>query len=175
MISIPILRNLHLDFVVELLSDGDSKIETLIIAHPDFYLESCLEEAFTESEASIYLVPQENWNMEDEELAEAILWAVEIGKVNSVLLVGCSLAGLPDQQEVTLGKEQIDSFATASDRGVPTAQDHFVRQLESLLRVPELTNRISEKEVSIEGLFYLAERRVFTHYDQSRCCFTEVK
>ena len=133
MISTVSIKNLHLDAIAELLDDGKRDAEYLIVAHQDHVLERCLASAFVDAKAALYQVPQQTWEMEDEDLSEAIQWAVEIGGVKNVILVGCSSANIPQ----TGADSILKSLGPDADR--PTvierarnavvarrcAQDHF--------------------------------------------------
>lgn len=174
MISTVSIRNLHLDAVSELLEDGNSECEYLIIAHQDLVLESCLERVFADCKAALYQVPQQCWEMENEDLAEAIQWAVEIAKVGKVIVVGCSSASLPkeDSDRAVRIWDPNSSTPALLDRTRDAvlsrrrAQDHFVDQLQVLLAYSELSDHIQKGDLKIEGLFYRAESGVFTCFDE---------
>ena len=174
MISTVTIRNLHLDAISDLLEDGNCDYEYLVIAHQDMILESCLTSAFSGTKAAMYQVPQNIWNMEEEDLSEAIQWAVEIGKIKKIMLVGSSSATVPKEDsqstDTNWGKSSERPSLTERVRNAVVArqgaQDHFLSQLQALLSVPELASRLSDGELTIDGVFYRAESELFTYFDE---------
>lgn len=182
MISTVSIRNLHLDAIGELLDDGESDVEYLIVAHQDSTLELCLASAFAGTKAAMYQVPQQSWNLEDEDLSEAIQWAVEIGKVKNVLLVGSSAANVAgvqqDQAEAELSPDSQRPTLTERVRTAVLARqsagDHFLAQFRTLSAVPEIAQSVSAGQLRVDGLFYRAESGVFTYYDEKTDSFAAI-
>ncbi|MCU0877586.1 MAG: hypothetical protein MUF06_07370 [Pirellulaceae bacterium] len=158
--------------------EATAPIEWLVIAHSDPRILQSLSSMMEGQSAAILEVSQDQWDLVEGELSEAIEWALQRGEVRNLVLVGHSQVGCSASRSYLVS----DAPEKSSDRskdgysrllaGVKRVYSHshhaqvrFAADVQQASQIPLVYRRWSCGELAVHGLFYRAESGVFLAYD----------
>lgn len=170
--------NLHLQRMKEVCSQTDRPISWVVFADDDPAMLRRLAGALQRESAVIFPIPQALWEADGALLEDAILWLLgERGSCN-VVLVGNSAAGVPVSEPFFAGQsvriETTQDLFTQVQRAQSLkaqVEEHFARQVGSLLAVPEIDLAVARGTLRMHALYYRAESGVFAAYNPRACSF----
>jgi hypothetical protein len=164
--------NLHLQRLKEVCMQSDVPVSWVVFADDDPVMLRRLAAALQRESAVILPIPQALWEADGALLKDAILWLIgETGSCNLVL-VGNSAAGVPVSEPFVAGQsvrremtEDLFTQVQRAQRLKAQVEEHFARQISSLLAVPEIDLAVARGTLRMHALYYRAESGVFAAYD----------
>ena len=154
--------------------------EWLIIAHSDDHLVRSLNAALSHVPVFILEAPQESWDFQRGELAEAIEWAIHQTSLKHLALVGHSHAHVGDASETSSqplseyaggGYQRLRDGVSRTTARTRESQARFSQQFEQLISAPVVRQQSSDGDLSVYSLFFIAESATFLAYDPDRKTF----
>ena len=148
--------------------------EWIVIAHRDERLVRSLNAALEQVPVFILEAPQDSWDFLDGELAEAIEWAIQQTSVKHLVLVGHSHATdasgtdgeqQPRSESANRGYSRLRDGVTRTAARTRESQVWFTQQLEQLVSGGVVRQQALDGDLSVYGLFFLAESASFLAYD----------
>lgn len=157
------------------------KLEYVFVTHSDNAMVTQLKEAYCDNAIAVISVPQNCWDMNDEQMDELSSWLFGELNVASLVLVGHSQGGVPSESVQVLGSGQLGtgdeattnrlSSITARARYAQACvrqnEEHFVEELDALASLPAVQEHSPRGQQLVQGLFYRAECGLFCHFDTS--------
>jgi hypothetical protein len=150
-------------------------IDWLVIAHNDSQMLRALSFALTGESAAILEVPQQRWDFHNEQLSEAIEWALQHSQAKNLLLVGtsdvdgaasrASLVALKSRNDPANGYARLLAGLRRNDCRNRDAQKWFGSHVRRMSELVVVHNRWSSGELAVHGLFYRSESGLFLAYD----------
>ena len=165
----------YVEQIQELINENHSKVESLVLAHNNPNLIRRLSAAFADEPVALIDLPQDQWQLDQGELLEAIRWATLEGGIERIVLVG-------DTSVAFKGESPLGAY-NASNRGTPItlarkanarrqqALSQFQEKVKQLRAALEVSDAMPVGSVKIEGLFYRAEADLFTVYVEKKDTF----
>lgn len=164
--------NLHLQRMKEVCSKTDLPISWVVFADDDPVMLRRLAGALQREAAVILPIPQALWDADDALLEDAILWLIGERGIGNLVLVGNSAAGASVSEPFVTGQsarrenpKELFTQVHRAQRLKAQVEEHFARQVGSLLAVPEIDLAVARGTLRIHALYYRAEIGVFAAYD----------
>ncbi len=166
---------------LELISGArDHSIDCLVIVHDDANLSNALSEALQGSPSAILEIPQDKWDFTKKEFTEAITWAIQKLEIQQLLLVGnvnesalnkvSSVSSTPTLKSVPGFHKLLAGVRNYIDYNC-RARERFVKHVEQMTLIPQAEGRWLNGALSICGLLYQSENRLFLAYDAAKRTF----
>ncbi len=170
--SKPQENNPHIIKLKHVIGRASSRISWAVFADDDPVLLRRLSQALKEESAAIVPAAQFQWDRDEDTLEDAVVWAIEELSVDTLVLVGNSAAGVTATEPILAGQagageaEQgfLESVRAATKKR-RLAEEHFLKQVQYLLAVPEISDRLTRESLDLHFLFYRAESGVFVAHD----------
>jgi hypothetical protein len=170
--------NLHLQRMKEACSQTEAPISWVVFADDEPVMLRRLAGALQREAAVILPIPQALWDAEDALLEDAILWLIRERGIGNLVLVGNSAAGVPVSEPFVAGQplrrestEDLFAQVHRAQRLKAQVEEHFARQVASLLAVPEIDLAVARCTMKMHALYYRAESGVFAVYDPRTISF----
>lgn len=170
--------NLHLQRMKEVCSQMDLPISWVVFADDDPIMLRRLAGALRREAAVILPIPQALWEVEGALVMDAIHWLIGRRESCNLVLVGNSAAGVPVSEPFVAGQsvrreitEDLFTQVQRAQRLKAQVEEHFARQVRSLLAVPEIDLALARGTLRMHALYYRAESGVFAVYDPRESTF----
>jgi hypothetical protein len=151
---------------------SETQLEWLVIAHDDERLVDSLTTSLSAVASHLLELPQSAWDFTEGGLAAAIEWAVDQGAIKHLVLVGHSQAEdegeQPSSDEILSrndGYRRLHAGVTRTSVQTKKSQDLLEKQLESLTAMKSVRKKVLDGELSVYGLFFMAQSTTFLAYD----------
>jgi hypothetical protein len=154
--------------------------EWLLIAHSDDRLVRSLSAALAHLPVFILQAPQESWDFQRGELAEAIEWAIHQTSLKHLALVGHSriqvddaaeTSSQPVSEDTSSGYQRLREGVTRTTARTRESQARFSQHFEQLISGPVVRQQSLDGDLSVYGLFFIDESAAFLAYDSDRKTF----
>ncbi|QDV75570.1 hypothetical protein [Botrimarina mediterranea] len=164
--------NLHLQRLQEVCLQTNVPISWVVFADDDPVMLRRLAGALQRESAVILPIPQALWEADGDLLKDAILWLIKERRIANLALVGNSAAGVPVSDPFVTGQsaprettEELFTQVQRAQRLKAQVENHFARQIHSLLAVPEIDLAVDGGVLRMHALYYRDESGVFAAYD----------
>ena len=172
------------DFRDQLQDNDSAEIDFLFIAHPDEYMVRRLQTSFSDRSMVITTIPQFTWDFGSDRFVD---WESGSYRFKSIVLVGSSQGGTPEQQVQVFGStphpaanggpsglangirpsNHLLQRAQQAVSLVKQNENHFIDQLAALSQNSIVEKLALRNPFILEGLFYRAESGLFCRLDPS--------
>lgn len=170
--------NLHLQRLKEVCMLTDVPISWVVFADDDPIMLRRLAGALRREAAVILPIPQVLWDEDAALLEDAILWLIGERGIGNLVLVGNSGASASMSEPFVTGQparrenpKELFTQVHRAQRLKAQVEEHFARQVSSLLAVPEIDLAVARGAMKMHALYYRAESGVFAVYDPRTSSF----
>ncbi|PAY21135.1 hypothetical protein CKO51_02265 [Rhodopirellula sp. SM50] len=164
------LSSHSIDRVQHAITEDESTIDWLLIAHDDPDLHSRLAKAAAMESSCMLTVHQSQWEFQSAGLASLLDSAVARSGVQRLWLVGhsegCDDDPLEDSAQGETGHQLIGAARTMLNKA-SRAKDDFASKVKSLHQHPAVQQAVADGDLRVHALFYLAHCKTFLMYNSA--------
>lgn len=165
-----------LDSLQQAWRKSGGKAKWLVIAHDDDRLVNSLASAFVEESACVLTIRQGEWDFRHDELAEVMEWAVRQDSLKHLVVVGHSEAESAPQEIRSIrsgidASGSYDRLRQGVRQNVLQTRDsrlQFAQRVNELVSLSGLSEAAETPQLSVHGLFFLADSALFLYYDAAQ-------
>lgn len=176
--------NSYIESLEEALSKSVNPVNCLILAHNDSKMIRSLFPALQDENAAMLQASQLLWNSSEGDVAQAIEWALQETKIETLVIVGHSQAEAENHSAMLRDAttETADNSQSSNSELLTALQQHnsrnkyaqkrFADNFRNLINTSVIQSKLSSKELTVYGLYYQEESGVFSTYNPHLDQFT---
>lgn len=173
--------NRYVNAMESILASSRRPVQWLVITHSDPRLVKSVTSLFADRSAVILEEPQDRWDGEASDLAEMLEFALRLGNIKNLVLVGSSQSTEATSRAFIVNDEGYQSSQSSYEQMLSNMkahqllakqnQDKFASLIQKLTRIPAVHDRWSTGQLALHALFYRPETGVYLYYDANTNAF----